>query len=112
MTRPSLRRPLAFLAALSLLAALAAPVAAVDGAEYVRLTNVKRASVGLGPLSLHSAVDRIAVERGNAMAKTDNFSHDMTYIASQLKALGVCYTTYGEIIAYTTRTDYTPSNAI
>ncbi len=112
MTRPSLRRPLAFLAALSLLAALAAPVAAVDGAEYVRLTNVKRASVGLGPVSLHSAVDRVAVERGNAMAKSDNFSHDMAYIAARLKALGVCYTSYGEIIAYTTRTDYTPTNAI
>jgi len=112
MTRPAFHRPAAILAALVLLLGLTAPVAGVDGDEYVRLTNLKRASVGLGPVSLHAAVDQVAVERGNHMAAHDDFTHDMTYVASRLTALGVCYTGYGEIIAYTTRTDYTPSNAI
>jgi putative cell wall-binding protein len=112
MTRPSARRPFSILLAISILLAFAAPAAAVDGAEYVSLTNAKRASVGLGPVSLHSAVDKVAVERANAMAKTDNWSHDMAYIASRLKALGVCFSGYGEIIAYTTVSNYEPSNAI
>jgi putative cell wall-binding protein len=112
MTRPSARRPFSILLAISILLAFAAPAAAVDGAEYVSLTNVKRASVGLGPVSLHAAVDKVAVERANAMAKTDDFSHDMAYVASRLKALGVCFSGYGEIIAYTTVSNYEPSNAI
>lgn len=112
MTRPTFIRPAAILAALVLLLGTTAPVAAVDGAEYVRLTNAKRASVGLGPVALHAAVDKVAVERGNHMAAKDDFTHDMTYVANRLKALGVCYTGYGEIIAYTTRSDYGPSNAI
>lgn len=112
MTRPTSHRPVAILAAFVLLLGITAPAAAVGGAEYVQLTNEKRASVKLGPLSLHAAVDRVAVERGNHMAKHDDFTHDMAYVASRLTALGVCYTGYGEIIAYTTRPDYTPSNAI
>jgi putative cell wall-binding protein len=112
MTRPSARRPFSILLAVTILLAFAAPAAAVDGAEYVSLTNAKRASVSLGPVSLHAAVDKVAVERANAMAKTDNFSHDMAYVASRLKALGVCFSGYGEIIAYSTISNYEPSNAI
>ncbi len=112
MTRTAFHRPAAILAALILLLGITAPVAAVGGAEYVQLTNEKRASLKLGPLSLHAAVDQVAVERGNHMARDDDFTHDMAYVASRLTALGVCYTGYGEIIAYTTGTDYTPSNAI
>ena len=113
MTRtPALRRPLALLAAVSLLLGLAAPAAAVDGATYVQLTNQKRALEGKPPLSLHAAVDKVAVERANHMAANDEFEHNLSYVASRLSQLGVCYTRYGEIIAYTTRSDYTPSNAI
>jgi putative cell wall-binding protein len=106
------RRPLAILAALSILLGLAAPVAAVGGATYVELTNEKRDDVGKGPVSLHASVDKVTVERANHMAGTDEFEHDMAYVASRLTQLGVCYTGYGEIIAYTTRSDYDPSNAI
>jgi putative cell wall-binding protein len=112
MNHPVSRRPLAILAALSILLGLAAPVAAVGGATYVELTNEKRASVGKGPISLHAAVDKVSVERANHMAASDEFEHDMAYVASRLKALSVCFTGYGEIIAYTTRSDYDPSNAI
>jgi putative cell wall-binding protein len=110
--RTTFHRLAATLAALVFLFGITAPVAAVGGSQYVELTNVKRASVKLGPVALHAAVDKVAVERGNHMAKHDDFTHDMTYVANRLTALGVCYTGYGEIIAYTTRTDYTPANAI
>ena len=112
MSHPVPRRPLAILAALSILLGLAAPVAAVGGATYVDLTNEKRASVGKAPIGLLAAVDKVTVERANHMAASDEFEHDMAYVASRLTALGVCYTGYGEIIAYTTRSDYHPSNAI
>ena len=112
MSPLTVRRPLAILAGLALLVSLAAPVAAFGGATYVQLTNEKRASVGKGPISLHAAVDTVTVERANHMASTDEFEHDMAYVASRLTALGVCYTGYGEIIAYTTRSDYDPSNAV
>jgi putative cell wall-binding protein len=106
------RRPLAILAALSLLLGMAAPVAAVDGATYVQLTNEKRASVGKPPVSLSASADRVSVERANQMAASDRFEHDLDYVGKRLTQLGVCYSTFGEIIAYTTREDYTPSNAI
>ena len=112
MSHHPFRRPLAILAALSILLGLAAPVAAVGGATYVELTNQKRALEGKGPVSLHAAVDKVTVERANHMAATDEFEHDMAYVASRLTALGVCYRGYGEIIAYTSRSDYDPSSAI
>jgi putative cell wall-binding protein len=94
------RRLPAVLAALTLTAVFAAPAAAVDGDKYVALANQKRASVGLPPVSLHAKVDQITVERANHMASKDDFRHDLAYIEARLKALGVCYTTYGEIIAW------------
>lgn len=100
MTRPVARRLFALLFSFSLVAALAAPVAAVDGATYVTLVNQRRASVGLGPVGLHAAVDQVAVERAAHMAAHDDFRHDMTYIVNRLRALGVCFTGYGEIIAW------------
>ena len=100
MTRTVARRIVGLVTALTLVAALAAPAAAVDGDKYVSLANAKRASVGLKPVSLSSAVDKVTVERANQMAKTDTFSHDLAYVESRLKALGVCFTTYGEIIAW------------
>jgi putative cell wall-binding protein len=112
MIRPASRRLPALALALALVAGLAAPVAAVDGDRYVALTNEKRASVSLGPVSLHSLVDTIAVERANHMAKHDDFSHDMTYVKNRLNQLGVCYTGYGEIIAYNTSSNYDPSQSI
>ena len=112
MIRPASRRLFALVISLSMVAGLAVPAAAVDGNKFVSLTNEKRASVGLGPVSLHSAVDKIAVERANHMAKYDAWSHDMTYVKNRLNQLGVCYTGYGEIIAYNTRSDYHPSQSI
>ena len=83
MTRLAfLRRPAALIAALSLLAAMAGPAAAVDGATYVKLTNEKRALEGRPPISLYAAVDKVAVERANRMAARDAFEHDLAYVAA------------------------------
>src|SRR6266513_3698922 len=42
-----------------LLGIVAGPALAVGGSEFVSLTNVERASVGLGPVSLSSPVAQI-----------------------------------------------------
>jgi uncharacterized protein YkwD len=73
---------------------------AVGGSEFVRLTNVYRAGQGLAPVSLHAAVDAIAVERGNQMAARNDMYHDIDYIKDRLGQLGVCWSRVGEIIAY------------
>ncbi len=96
----SLRRTFGALVSMSLVLAFAAPAAAVDGNRYVDLANAKRASVNLPPVSLSSAVDKIADERASRMASSDTFGHEANYIASRLKALGVCFTAHGEIIAW------------
>ncbi len=88
------------LTALTLVLAFAAPAAAVDGDKYVALANVKRASVGLAPVAMSNAVNTVSHERATQMANSDVMSHDLAYVASRLKALGVCFTGYGEIIAW------------
>ena len=85
----------------SVLVSLAAsPVLALGGSEFVNLTNVKRASVGLGPVAFNAAVDEIAIERGNQMAAADVLAHNLTYVSNRLAQLGVCWTNLGEIIAW------------
>lgn len=78
----------------------AGPALAVGGSQFVSLTNVKRASVGLGPVSLSAPVDQIAVERGNQMAKADVLAHNLSYVITRLGQLGVCWSAVGEIIAW------------
>jgi putative cell wall-binding protein len=94
------RRLFSIVTALTLVAAFAAPAAAVDTEKYVALTNEKRASVGLGPVGRASAVDAISDERAAQLAEADGLEHDLDYVAQRLKAYGICYTTFGEIIAY------------
>ncbi|HEX5039103.1 MAG TPA: CAP domain-containing protein [Candidatus Limnocylindria bacterium] len=101
------RRPARVLAALALAAATlaaasVAPAAtlAVGGSEFVRLTNQYRASDDLAPVAFNAAVDRIAVERANQMASRKSMYHDLDYISTRLRQLGVCYSNLGEIIAW------------
>jgi len=100
MHSPAIRRVSSLIAAIVLLTGLALPVGAVDGNAYVSLANQKRASVGLAAIGFASIADQISVERANAMAATDNFSHDMAYVEARLRSSGTCYRGYGEIIAY------------
>ena len=73
---------------------------AVGGETFVQLANVKRASVGLAPVAFSSALDKISVERAAQLAKSDVFQHDLDYVMSRLNALGVCWQSVGEIIAW------------
>ncbi len=76
------------------------PAMAVGGQTYVQLTNVKRASVGKPPVAFSSAIDQITVERAQQLASTDVFAHDLAYVTRRMTQLGLCYTGYGEIIAW------------
>ena len=102
---PHLRRPLAGIAAAIVLAEVLAglatlPAYATGSADFVSLANVKRASVGLGPVSTLAAVDQVATERGTQMASADSLTHNLTYVSSRLGQLGVCASGLGEIIAW------------
>ena len=81
--RPSTLAAAAIAGAL-LIGSFAGPALAVGGSEFVSLTNVKRASVGLGPISLSAPVDQIAVERGNQMAAADQLAHNLSYVTTRL----------------------------
>src|SRR5439155_10071762 len=83
-----------------LLGMVAGPALAIGGSQFVSLTNVKRAAVGPGPVTLSAPVDQITVERGNQMAKADVLAHDLPYVTLRLGQLGVCWTSVGEIIAW------------
>jgi putative cell wall-binding protein len=99
ITRRAVRAVGSLLATAVLTAALAAPTLAADGDAYVHHANLKRASVGLGPVAWSSLPDAISVERANAVAAGDALVHDFAYVKARLDASGVCYTGYGEIIA-------------
>lgn len=94
------RRLLGIVSIVLLSLTLAGPAAAVDGDRYVALANAKRSSVRLPAVAHSATVDQVSDERAVQMASRDDFSHDLNYVASRLRALGVCFTGYGEIIAY------------
>lgn len=111
MIGPAPRRLFALLISVSLLAA-AVPAAAVDGDVFVALTNQKRASQGLAPVAWQAAVDQVTIERANHMARYDDFTHDIEYVVDRLKQMGVCFTRWGEIIAYEGGSGYDPADSI
>ena len=86
--------------ALTLLASLPAPVAAVDAPAYVSRSNELRASVGLGPVSLSALAEQISAERAGQLALADVAAHDRSYIKARLDAAGVCYLNFGELVAW------------
>lgn len=95
--------PLVF-AALLLAAALfpttASPVAADGGSSFVSVANGYRAGEGLGPVALHAAIDQIAVERGRQLVEDGELGHDFDYLTRRFAELGVCWSGFGEIVAY------------
>ena len=79
----------------------AAPAAAVDG-DRVRRAGERRSapSSASRPVSHPAPSTQVSRRARRPLASTDFFAHDLDYVASRLKALGVCYTTFGEIIAW------------
>ncbi len=104
MTQPvPSRRAAAFLTAVIAAFALAAspaPAAATDGGDFVSEVNALRDDVNAPPVSLNANLDRIAVERGDQMADAERMEHDMDYVRERMDDLGVCWSAFGEIIAY------------
>jgi hypothetical protein len=98
--RSGLHTALAFIFASVVAATAAVPAFAIGGSEFVRLTNVYRASAGLPALSLHAGLDQIAVERANQMAANDAMEHDLAYVQARLNKMGICWSRLGENIAW------------
>lgn len=91
--------------AITVLPAAAQPVAAQDGSGLVTIANRYRANAGVAPVLLHSAVDRIAVERGNQLAAARALGHDFDYLIRRLDEENVCWEQLGEIVAWNTASD-------
>lgn len=85
--------------------ALAQPASARDGSTFVSIVNRYRADAGVPPVSLHSVIDQIAVERANQLAKDRKLGHDMDYVKARLAAEGICWQKLGEIVAYNTASE-------
>lgn len=83
----------------------AQPVQAREGSTFVSIVNRYRADAGVGPVSLHSVIDRIAVERADQLAADRQLGHDMTYVKNRLAAEGICWQRLGEIVAYNGRSE-------
>lgn len=84
----------------ALLGSAATPAAADGGSSFVSMVNGYRSHEGLGAVQLHSAIDRIAVERAEQISRDGGWNHDFDYIKRRFTELGVCWTGFGEIIAF------------
>lgn len=78
------------------------PATARDGSTFVSIVNRYRADAGVPPVSLHSVIDRISVERADQLAAARALGHDMTYIKNRLSQEGICWEQLGEIVAWNT----------
>ena len=86
--------------------ALPTPVAAAGGSSFVDVANGYRADTGRAPVSLHSQVDQIAIERGRQIEAAGVLGHDFDYIKARFSDFGICWTGFGEIVAYNGSGDY------
>jgi uncharacterized protein YkwD len=91
---------LASLLATALLPAAAQPAAAAGGSSFVSVANGYRTDTGRAPVSLHSQIDQIAVERGRQLAADGELGHDFDYIKARFRDFGICWRNLGEIVAY------------
>ena len=72
----------------------------VGGTDLVSAANGYRASQSLAPVAFQSQIDQIAVERGIQMASSDTFAHNLAHVERRLGDFGLCWQSYGEIIAW------------
>jgi uncharacterized protein YkwD len=81
--------------------AAAAPVQATTRGDGLRdAANARRASVGVAPVVGTALLDDIADKRADRMRDADKLEHDMDYVRYRLNKADVCWTSFGEIIAY------------
>lgn len=96
----------ALLLATVILPAAPAPVAAAGGSSFVSVANGYRTENGRAPVSLHTQIDQIAVERGRQLAEDRELGHDFDYIKARFADFGICWRGFGEIVAYNGSGDF------
>jgi uncharacterized protein YkwD len=106
---PMARTIALLLAALMLAAstlAVASPARAAGGDGLREAANGYRQSEGRQPVFGTGLLDDIANRRAARMAADDELEHDMDYVSRRLNDAGVCWSGFGEIIAWSSRPDY------
>jgi uncharacterized protein YkwD len=100
--RPAPRVIALVLAALMTAGALAhaAPVRASGGDGLREAANAYRTEHGLNPVVGTPLLDDIASRRAARMAADNRLQHDLDYVYDRLNAAGVCWSLFGEIIAW------------
>ena len=96
------------IALLAAVLAVAMPLSALPALATTRgdglraAANERRASGDLPAVVGTDLLDDIADARADQMATADVLAHDMDYVRSRFDSAGVCWTGFGEIIAYST----------
>ncbi|HEY8179888.1 MAG TPA: CAP domain-containing protein [Candidatus Limnocylindria bacterium] len=99
-----------FVAAMAM--GVAPPVRAAGGDGLREGANGYRQSHGRAPVFGTALLDDIASRRAARMAQQDNLQHDMDYVGKRLNDAGVCWSGFGEIIAWENYPDYSPDHAL
>ena len=86
--------------------AATAPVRAAGGDGLREAANGYRQGHGLDPVIGTALLDDIANRRAAHMAQEDTLEHDMAYVSQRLNDAGVCWSGFGEIIAWENYPDY------
>jgi uncharacterized protein YkwD len=99
---PTPRVLVLLLVALMTLGALAqaTPVRAFGGDGLRQAANAYRTDRGLNPVVGTALLDDIASRRAARMAADNRLRHDLDYVSDRLNAAGVCWSGFGEIIAW------------
>jgi S-layer homology domain len=96
----------AILMAVTLLPIAPARVAAAGGQGFVEMANGYRADAGLGGVAYHAVIDQIAIERGRQIKRAGELGHDFDYLQRRFAEEGICWTGFGEIVAYNGSGDF------
>lgn len=89
------------------LAAAAAPAHATTRGDGLRAeANERRADAGVPRVKGKAILDSIADARADQMRDANTLEHDMDYVRNRLDRGDVCWTSFGEIIAWRSGGDY------
>ncbi len=91
---------------------VASPVRAAGGDGLREAANGYREAHGRNPVVGTALLDDIATRRAAHMAQEDKLEHDMAYVSQRLNDAGVCWSGFGEIIAWENYPDYSPDRAM
>lgn len=84
----------------------APPTLAYGGDGLRAAANGYRTQYGLAPVVGLALLDDIATARAADMVRNNDLEHDMTYVRNRMNSAGLCWTGFGEIIAWSRGGDY------